>query len=466
MGTATKTIRYEYDTVGNRKLMVDPDGGRFTYAYDSLNRISHLENPQAERTTFAYDVNGRRTLKLLANGTRASFIYDDADNLITLGNLKSDGSIISRFDYQYDRSGNRNAVLEADGSHVTWSYDDTYQLTGEHRTGTVPYRNTFTYDPAGNRTLKNEDGQRTTYAYDAANQLTTSQSTAGTTMYVFDADGNLQLVVEPIGDRTTYGWDSENQNTRVEQPGGEIVTATYNGELRRIAKHVTASETIFSWDVVSDSYLAEFDDFGSTQAVYTVEPVMFGNVLSQRRGNGTAYYHFDALGSTRQLTDAAEAVTDALRYRAFGTELSRTGTTVLPFRFVGRIGYYHDQATGLIYVRARHYDPEIARWMSRDPVSFLGGINLYSYVRPTVLTDPSGLDAKDCIEAVGVSLACIIASCGFLTATAVVLCCGAGAASTPVTTIGGALLCASCIVGSSFCCGACAWAADDIEDAC
>ena len=48
MGSPAKTIRYEYDIRGNRSLMVDPDGGRFTYAYNPLNQLSHQVNPQGD----------------------------------------------------------------------------------------------------------------------------------------------------------------------------------------------------------------------------------------------------------------------------------------------------------------------------------------------------------------------------------------------------------------------------------
>jgi len=57
MGSSIKRVQYRHDAVGNRTLMIDPDGGRFTYAYDSLKRISHQINPQGERTTYAYDAN-------------------------------------------------------------------------------------------------------------------------------------------------------------------------------------------------------------------------------------------------------------------------------------------------------------------------------------------------------------------------------------------------------------------------
>jgi hypothetical protein len=47
----------------------------------------------------------------------------------------------------------------------------------------------------------------------------------------------------------------------------------------------------------------------------------------------------------------------------------------------------------LYYYRARYYDPKIGRFISEDPISFLGGINFYTYVEGNSvnLTDPSGL---------------------------------------------------------------------------
>ena len=96
----------------------------------------------------------------MANGTRASFSHDSADRLATLANIASTAMYISRYDYKYDPTGNRTGVLEADGSRVTWLYDSAYQLTGENRTGSSLYRNTFTYDPNGNRLLNNAGGTR------------------------------------------------------------------------------------------------------------------------------------------------------------------------------------------------------------------------------------------------------------------------------------------------------------------
>ena len=151
--------------------------------------------------------------------------------------------------------------------------------------------------------------------------------------------------------------------------------------------------TNYIWDVETDSYLMETDGSNVTQAVYTNEPVQFGNLVSQRRGSTTNYCHFDALGSTREVTGSAESITDTFTYDAWGIEVRRTGSTTVSFRWVGALGYYHDQETGSQYVRARSYQPVTARWLSLDPLGFAIDTNQYRYSSsdPVNLVDPSGL---------------------------------------------------------------------------
>ncbi len=69
-----------------------------------------------------------------------------------------------------------------------------------------------------------------------------------------------------------------------------------------------------------------------------------------------------------------------------------SGNTVNPLRFGGRVGYWRDEAERLD-VRVRHLRTDMGRWMSRDPMGFMGGDwNLYGYVGniPMINLDPSG----------------------------------------------------------------------------
>jgi RHS repeat-associated protein len=48
------------------------------------------------------------------------------------------------------------------------------------------------------------------------------------------------------------------------------------------------------------------------------------------------------------------------------------------------------------YYRARYYDPTPGRFLSEDPIQYIGGINFYAYAgnMPTDATDPTGLDCR------------------------------------------------------------------------
>ena len=374
----TKRVQYRYDSVRNKIGMTDADGGLHTYTYDVMRRLTGVINPLGERTTYAYDLNGRRTSVQLANGTRTSYVYDVASRVQSVHTLKSDDSTVSKFEYEYDGNGRRTSVLEADGSRVTWTYDRISQVTAEWRTGTNPYRHTFTYDSVGNRTLKIEDGARTTLVYDACNQLVTSEDNSGTTTFTYDGNGNQTVVQKPNGDRTTQIWDYENRLIKTIQPSGGVTSMAYDADGLRLKLEEPTGTKLVVWD--DQNYLAEADAAGTTQAAFTTEPSTYGSLISHRKSGASTTYHFDALGSTRALTDASETALESYNYSAFGTLLG-SPALLTPFLWGGMVGYYWDAALASQYIRARYYQPAIARWISLDPIGFAGGdANLFRYV--------------------------------------------------------------------------------------
>ena len=348
------------------------------------------------KTTFSYNTVGQRTGLWHGNGTRTSSSYDAAGQTTQIIHRKTNGTSILQLDYQYDAAGNRTVMNEDSGTaRVTWLYDAQNQLTGENRTGTNAYRQTYTYDSAGNRTVKNVAGTRTTSSYDAANQLTYALAAAGRTTYTFDLAGNQQLELTPAGARTTTIWNYENQPAAYQLPAGSRVTMSYNADNRRVEKQTAATtSTKFVWEPSTDAYFAELDNANATQKIYTFEPVQYGNLISHRV-SANSYIHADALGSTRAVTSGGNTVSDTFLYDAWGIEVARTGTTaILPFRWVGGVGYYYDTETGLVYVRARVYQPTTARWVSVDPLILADGVNVfaYAYNNPIFYMDSSGLE--------------------------------------------------------------------------
>jgi RHS repeat-associated protein len=103
------------------------------------------------------------------------------------------------------------------------------------------------------------------------------------------------------------------------------------------------------------------------------------------------------LTSTIGLVDGSGQEVAEFRYDSFGN--LRSGSSALPgnlggdFRFQGQ---WLDGATGLYHMRARYYDPQTGRFVSRDPVDLVemepesGNLYQFAYGNPQIYSDPSG----------------------------------------------------------------------------
>jgi RHS repeat-associated protein len=113
------------------------------------------------------------------------------------------------------------------------------------------------------------------------------------------------------------------------------------------------------------------------------------------RGGATYYYTFDGLGSVRNLTSQTQTLVEQYDYDSFGN-LTAPPTTGNPYTYTSR---EYDPETGLLFYRARYYDPKDGRFITEDPIGFEGGINFYSYVQgnPINARDPSGTKKKKSI---------------------------------------------------------------------
>jgi len=99
------------------------------------------------------------------------------------------------------------------------------------------------------------------------------------------------------------------------------------------------------------------------------------------------------IGSTRLIADEDGDVVSTSEYDSFGVRVAHTGTADSRF---GYSGNWTDPTTGLVYLRARDYDPQTAQFLTVDP-ALDQTHQPYSYVanNPLLLTDPLGLYSCD-----------------------------------------------------------------------
>jgi RHS repeat-associated protein len=106
--------------------------------------------------------------------------------------------------------------------------------------------------------------------------------------------------------------------------------------------------------------------------------------------SGTVLYlHHDQQGSTRLLTGSTGKTEATYTYDAYGNLTGSTGTAKTP---LGYDGQYTNIDTGLIYLRARSYDPTTAQFISVDP-RLMETLSTYGYAEdnPVTVGDPTGL---------------------------------------------------------------------------
>ena len=124
-----------------------------------------------------------------------------------------------------------------------------------------------------------------------------------------------------------------------------------------------------------------------TEAVY-----LYGLDIIAQQQTERLYYVHDGLGSVRQLVDTTGAVQATYAYDPFGVPLAG-GDVYNPYQFTGEAW---DAEVELLYLRARYYQPEVGRFITKDPwtgdYDRPATLNLFAYTlnNPANLVDRSG----------------------------------------------------------------------------
>ncbi|MCP3936056.1 MAG: RHS repeat protein [Actinomycetia bacterium] len=391
-------LTYSYDTDGNRTSLTALVGGiaqTTSYGYDLAGRLTTVVDPEAGTYDYAYDANGTLQSLTYPNGVRTDHVFDALDRLMGLTVTSPAGTVLHSEAYQRNASGSRTRITEHDGTVRTYGYDLLQRLTQETVSDdtTVQLDQQLLYDAVGNRvqdTRTNASGTATTlYTYDACDRL----QSAGATSYTWDANGNL--LSRDDGTRVDFTWDTEDRLATGTVAGGVTKTFAYGGQGRRVGISATDTSGKVERRLLVDPseslshVVVESDEADASQSTL----VRGVSLLAVLRPSGTEYQHTDGLGTIRLRTDAAGAVIGRHAYRAFGEPLQPPAASD-GYRFAGEP---YDADLGIAYHRARWLDPNVGRFMSRDPFPGFarqpGTLHRYAYVQndPLNRIDPTGL---------------------------------------------------------------------------
>ena len=175
--------------------------------------------------------------------------------------------------------------------------------------------------------------------------------------------------------------------------GQDSVSFGYDGSGRRVAKRKAVGTTRYLYDTFE--LFAEVDSaMGNRLAEYSYYP--WTDVPHSVRVGGPTgsvyYYAQDFPGNITGLINSSGTLVNQYQYKPFGADAPGypTGTVPSSLKFAARP---QDSETGLYYIRARFYDPQLGRFISEDPKGLAGVINAYVYVgnNPVNDRDPSGL---------------------------------------------------------------------------
>ncbi len=389
LSTQPYTVSCEYDIANRLTTLTYPDGMEILYSYDDLNRMIEVKryvdgvNDEILMNNAQYNGESLLTHFDYGNGLESTFSYDSGHRPLTI-DIKEGGTSYLDLDYTYDNNGNISQLINGwrDTTSTWHSHTESYTYDGLDRLVSAEcplWSHIYSYDKTGNRIAEDS----TTYTVNSLNEVT---SLSDGTSFTYDSNGN-RISKTKGANSWIYHYDDVNRLEKVEKNGLTEGEYLYDGDGRRI--QVTEGSETTTYIYSGLNVLNEKNTVGTATYIYGPYGILAKRTLNSE--SHTFYYHTDHLGSTRLVTDENKNIVTAATYEPFG-ESTVTGSE--SYLYTGK----EKDSTNLSYYGARYYDPELARFITRDPLAgkriIPQSLNLYTYClnNPVKFIDPAGLD--------------------------------------------------------------------------
>lgn len=419
-------LSYEYGTGENNKLsraekLNWKSADVVEYSYIGTQQVVIQEYPEPT-TAVEYT---------LATGAANSYAGMDRFGRIVDLQWKQSSTELVRIKYGYDRASSRTYRRDEVARAQTplkkfdelFGYDAVHRLDdfdrGELNSGNTALVGSptitqgWTLDQTGNWSNFNQTVQNAltqTRTHNTVNEITAISETVGLPWAdpAHDANGNMTTIPQPgaLDDSYTATWDAWNRLvslTNDADSNKKVAEYEYDGMNRRTVRKAydsagTLDETRNSyfngqWQVIEE----RVDSSTSADRQYVWGIRYIDDLVLRDRGSERLYALQDANWNVVAIADdGAGSVQSRFAYQPYGgsEELDPDFATYTGsdyewvYRFTGR---EIDLDTGLQLNRNRYYHQQLGRWLSRDPIGYGDGLNLYAaYFVPSRM-DPLGL---------------------------------------------------------------------------
>lgn len=421
------TIRRNYDLAGQPVALHYPAGRAIEFDRDALERVVRISQSQkgagypgspsaADGVTIAeVEYEGLRCKTISrSNNTSTLFQYDRGGRVIGMHHRHGSGTLLE-MQWLYDALGNMRKRTERSAVHESllfYRFDSLSRLVETSATngsalvdlaelgpspgpipqaipnfqGTIDAHLTnsasnvvarYFLDGMGNRLSTEKAGIVAEYYPDRLDQYQIDSMR-------YDKNGNL---IEDA-DRK-YAYDHANQLIRLtDKSSGLESTFAYDALGRRCVRSDSAGQFFMFYD--GEQLIEEYQ--GATLKSSLVADVDEGCVLTRASGQQEMFYLVDVGRSTRFLLDG-EQTSRSYLYDEFGNvmngELMEDGEFLYSGkRFIAAARKYE--------FHFRVYDPQLGRFVQRDPAGYVDGLNMYAYAgnNPVTFTDRSGTERQ------------------------------------------------------------------------
>jgi RHS repeat-associated protein len=350
-----------------------------TRTYDKAGRLESVSDWLEHTIKFGYDADSDLMTTTFPTATSGvdKYAYNAAAQMTEVKMSKSTETLASLV-YARENVGQVKTVTSKSlpgEEKPGYTYDENNRLT---KGGTVAYEYDTSNDPTKIGSSK--------YTYDKASELEKGPSLKDT----YDELGERTKTTPTTGPATTYGYDQSGNLISVTRPEEgatpkiEDVYA-YDGTGLRASQTINGTTSYLTWGMSEELPLLLND--GTNNYIYGPNGLPIEQINNTT--GAVLYLHHDQQGSTRLLTGSTGKAEATFTYDAYGNQTGHTGTATTP---LGYDAQYTSSDTGLIYLRARSYDPTTGQFLSVDPMDAISG-EPYSYAGddPVNRTDPSGL---------------------------------------------------------------------------